>query len=550
MCSKIRGVFRYQSISGSSGYMLESDSIGYGIREDLLTKALGADAAPVLSDYCLGRGVHHVKRGDDPTTRGNIFLRFHRRCVAPGALVNVLQCTVILIALALANNAKSQSLEANSKQSSDRASGVLLPFDRPGAAPQVEKPTTARELWSLSGLKEEDWASFDDRQGLIELERELLLRLLDRLRQFERGELEAFAVEDAKGLWNSPEKFRGQIVRISGKASSLKQIDLTESEKSRFSLGEYFQVEIQCDELGSVTLFVPQVPRSWLPVAHLDEPVQAVAVILEARKDPDRWLAVASPWLEWYPVEARQELGLFPSHVQLAQLGFDIAWLDILRQANGQPMSRVEKDPFYALLTATRRNVSNQPHAARHLDLPALLRAPGNSHGALFAFTASVRRATRIVVDDPVVQERYGVSHYYELDVLIPLGNVTIQLKDSDPQKRLIYENNYPATVCSLRVPDQIERAARNAAAGITESPLINETLQVEGYFYRIWGYSSEYVSSRAPGSVHPSPLFIATEVKLRPATVPPRDYWLSATVAVVFAAGMLLILYLAWKWK
>ncbi|GIW93111.1 MAG: hypothetical protein KatS3mg110_1152 [Pirellulaceae bacterium] len=428
-----------------------------------------------------------------------------------------------------------------------------LPFDRPSPQPDAQ-PRSIEQFWKLAGITEQDWAKFDDQEGVSDAERPVLLRIVERLSQLEPDELAAMALDepDAAIAWQAPAQHRGQMVSAAGRARRCKPVELTEQEKSHYATTGLFRIEVDIQDFGFLILYAAHVPEAWQQAEELNEPMRAWAVLTEGGGGTQLWASAVTPRVAWYPVEARPELGVLPSHVRLARQGFDIAWLDHLRKSNGQPLAAADRAPFYTLLAVVQKEDVTELEATafQKLDLPQLLFHAQQYQGQLFSFTASVRRATKVEVDDQAVKERFGLSAYYELDILIPLGDVSIQLPGPDPQKRPVYENNYPATVCTVRVPEAIEQAARRAAAGKSESPLINETVRVKGYFFKIWAYPSEYVASRAPGQLHPSPLFVATTVEVVASPSPPRDHWLSATVAVIFVVGMLAIVYLAWKWK
>jgi hypothetical protein len=97
-------------------------------------------------------------------------------------------------------------------------------------------------------------------------------------------------------------------------------------------------------------------------------------------------------------------------------------------------------------------------------------------------------------------------------------------------------------------VPESLAQAAREAVADRSQSPLINETIRIRGFFFKIWAYPSEYVSSMAPGQLQPSPLFIATSVERVEQPPRPRDDWFAWLFAGGFILAFVVILILAWK--
>jgi hypothetical protein len=80
------------------------------------------------------------------------------------------------------------------------------------------------------------------------------------------------------------------------------------------------------------------------------------------------------------------------------------------------------------------------------------------------------------------------------------LGDEEVQLGSGDPDEAVpVFRNSYPVTCCVLDLPP-----------GIPEGDDVSVTIQTVGFYFKLWAYRSEYVSSFDRRQRQISPMFVA----------------------------------------
>ena len=164
-----------------------------------------------------------------------------------------------------------------------------------------------------------------------------------------------------------------------------------------------------------------------------------------------------------------------------------------------------------------------------------LFTQPQRQYGRLVSLRGTCRRAIRIPVDDPDVQKRFGIKHYYEMQVFT-----------DDSQGN-------PVTFCVRELP-----------AGMPQGEKIYVEIRVAGFFFKTWTYhiplSAErrkQILARVPAEKHPlidwekyerfpAPLLIGrAPVWVRPVTQANPFYGIVA--GSMFTAALLLVCFAVW---
>ena len=71
------------------------------------------------------------------------------------------------------------------------------------------------------------------------------------------------------------------------------------------------------------------------------------------------------------------------------------------------------------------------------LDVSKSIRNASTLQGDLMHLSGTVRKVTKVEVPDYDVKQRFGLDHYYQIDMFMPLGDRSIQLKSSrDDEQR------------------------------------------------------------------------------------------------------------------
>jgi hypothetical protein len=146
------------------------------------------------------------------------------------------------------------------------------------------------------------------------------------------------------------------------------------------------------------------------------------------------------------------------------------------------------------------------------MDLASLLQDPGKWHGRVVDVQGSVRRITRVLVDEPDIRDRYGIDHYYQLDVLVPLGDQRIEFQNRQGQTEgPVYQNSFPYTFCVAQLPE--------AWREFVGRERMNERMAARGFFFKLWSYPSAYVTAYDVNQRQLSPMFVAPQPEVSPGT-------------------------------
>jgi hypothetical protein len=113
----------------------------------------------------------------------------------------------------------------------------------------------------------------------------------------------------------------------------------------------------------------------------------------------------------------------------------------------------------------------------------------------------TARRIQRIVVAEDDVRERFDIDHYYQIDIFVPLGDEEVRLGSGNADEAVpVFRNSYPVTCCVLELPP-----------GMPEGDDVSLSIQTAGFYFKLWAYRSEYVSSFDRRQRQISPMFVAT---------------------------------------
>jgi hypothetical protein len=318
--------------------------------------------------------------------------------------------------------------------------------------------------------------------------------------RWQRGTLSVAA------LRQDPRAARGEFFPLQGRIRTLARRPLLPRQAALFEFGEYFELDMQLAAGGEPAIVLTRtIPAAWQTQTVLDERASAAGLFLKvgAESAAGPPLLFAAPRVAWLPDRVAPELGIGPDQVWLARFGMDIGLFDAVRARNRGPISAEERECFYALLrTVGRAGSAALEQQARAVPLGDLLQHPEREHGSVVSLRGTVRRITRVVVDDPDLRARYQVPAYYQLDVLVPLDGQTIEVRDpAEGATGPVYRDAFPCTVCALELP-----AAWDSLSG---APHVNQPAELAGVFFKLWAYSSPYVDAVNPRQRQLSPLLI-----------------------------------------
>jgi len=207
----------------------------------------------------------------------------------------------------------------------------------------------------------------------------------------------------------------------------------------------------------------------------------------------------------------------------LGRLGMDVGLLDTV--LNRTPITGEEREAFYQMLAAVGRarpgELLDQAEADLHgqgqaaCSVVPLFNQADDQLGRLVVLEGVVRRAIRIVVDQPDIVARLGIDHYYEMDLFT-----------DDSQGN-------PLVFCVRELPDGMPPGDSGPYA---------YRVRVAGFFFKTWAYhSSEALESDRSGTParQLAPLLIGRQPRLCPEPVPQFDLVGRGVLIGLFVFGM-----------
>lgn len=449
------------------------------------------------------------------------------------------------------------------------AQGPDLPWTRNPGQTATRRASSVKEL--LVNVEPSHWGSFQDGEPLSVNEDETLYRLLFRLPRVGGYDWQRLSqpLGDGRSLVEKPAEQRGLSLAFQGRARTVEVVPILPEIARRFEFDHYYRVTVE-PAGGAPPLIVcaRSIPRAWEKQTTLDEPCSGYGVFLKvaAPVDAAAPLVVAAPRLAWHPDHPAPDRGVEADHVLLAELGLDVDRLRDLDGRDSLPLGTPDTECFYQMLAAVKRSEPAQtgPRAAP-FDLAALLQNPGRQHGRLFRVSGRAKRITRIVLTDPEVKDRFGVDHYYQVDVMVPLGDQEVRVpRDKNDKTGPVFSVAFPVICCVLEVPERLQATS--------DREDLNEDMTFDAFNVRLWSYQSAFLdqfereqrtqqtadgiappagqdpSADAPTRRRqPSPLFIARTADFAPA-LETTDFGLGKVMTWILIGAIGLVVLLLWR--
>ena len=428
----------------------------------------------------------------------------------------------------------------------DEPEPVFEPEEREIVDLDQDPIESSRELLRRAGVGPSHLRFLFDGRPLHVNEQETLHRILFNLPRYTLANLHSWQLEDTtlEEIAADPATYRAGIVRVVGRVQAIHSRQLPVELAERFLFTDYYEVELNSFENGRpLSVFAREIPEAWEPFVDSGEPLNeqasAVAMFLKVgmqaegeEGEPDKTvLYFAARRIAWHPDRVNEELGVIPDHVLLGSMGMDVGLFP--QVTDGAALLAEDRECFYQLLftvrNATPERIGKQeltPH-----DFEAWLMQPDEQHGKLITIRGICRQASKVIVDDADIQERFGMSHYYELVVFVSL-ETDIEFTRDDGESA--YFTEYPIVVCVRQLPE-----------GMPIGPNIREPVQVTGVYCKLYGYRTERFT-RESRYVQTSPLLVG----LKPIWLneePARNPWIGPLIGgsfVVLLAGVWLSLW------
>ncbi|TWU27818.1 hypothetical protein [Bythopirellula polymerisocia] len=405
----------------------------------------------------------------------------------------------------------------------------------------VEEKGSFRDVLELIGLGPAVLQTISAKADLTDADWHILAPLFARLTQHKAADLARWTLPAADLASASV----GDLFKVSGTALECESIPIPVEFAPLLGVSEIYRCRLQAKNSQSVTLFTPEIPKSWLGKSKMLEPVVCRAVLL---RDIDQSKIMATNRLSWFP-----ESGVGSGKLLLSQHGMDASLWDAVAQRGefASPESSREAEAFFSALAALDAVAADQLSAqvSAHFDCLAktppvadeitekkiaatiaeqaqhglssvvpLFLAPEGQVGELVRLEGIARRAVRIVeqaeLEDGNLNERFD---YYELELFT---------RDSQ---------NLPVIGCVTQLP-----------AGFPLGDEIREQVRLEGVFFKSWRYRSrKLVDSNGETSRQQqryTPVVLAGNVTWIQSVSDRSSWW-----GPIAGIGFLIILAVAW---
>lgn len=396
-----------------------------------------------------------------------------------------------------------------------------------------KRAQSAREL--LVNIEASQLAMFRDGVPANVDEDEPLFRILYRLPLFGANDTERLArpfdSETLATLLKEPAKFRADLFTWRGRVTRIERREVLPELASRLEFDHFWRVDVELAVEGSAesisaTLNARTIPTAWRELEEVDEAFQADALFLKVASEPSQapHLQAACDRIEWRPNRPNERWKITPDHVRLAQLGFDVSRLTDLIGRDNKALGGAEAECFYSMLRAVSRATADQTKDAASFQLGPLLQRPAEHHGQLTRVAGRLKRVSRVAIDDADLAQRLGFDHYYQLDLIVPLGKEQVRLAASPQDKSgPLLANGFPVVCNVVELPP--------ALRGLAERADVNEDIVCDAFYYRLWSfqsgfldrYSAEQLDDASDAELEagpvrrrqPSPLFLARTARL-----------------------------------
>lgn len=255
--------------------------------------------------------------------------------------------------------------------------------------------------------------------------------------------------------------------------------------------------------------------------------------------------AIASARLRWFPT-APQSAGWR----LLSESGLDISLLAEAGSRNRKPLMAEDADAFYSLLAAAAQvGLRDQLPLPQPVEPVTLLSEPDGLVGQWLRMNLETVQVTRIAVTEPHRQSQLGADHYFQIDAVGDLNNVVVKIERpaGEPGPPITFENRYPVSLVIRELPEFLTQRIRAQERGDAVLSEIKVLVQADVFFYRLWSYSTEFMSQMGGGEQF-GPLLIAARLHDRqPSSDDPAGVGVIGWIA---ALGVVSAIMVTWLWN
>lgn len=260
---------------------------------------------------------------------------------------------------------------------------------------------------------------------------------------------------------------------------------------------------------GETFLALARTKPQALPLGMpIDEPIRMTGFLYSRISgthagDNNEMPVFVTDRVAWHPDQQSEDVSA--AHLSLSKHGVDIGLMDHVRDNNTRPLDSRDAEAFFQVLAAVNRmtvkEVTQNSTGAVESDpvklgFNELMQNANANFGEAARVTGTVRTCSVISIPHVDIQNRLGLSKYYQLMLFPDLDGAKVVVKNKDGTK-LDYRR-FPITICCTELPTDMK-----------PTDLERKQFVVDGYFFRFWKYQSEKTDqTAATGQV--SPLIIA----------------------------------------
>jgi hypothetical protein len=339
-------------------------------------------------------------------------------------------------------------------------------------------------------------------------------------------------------LAGAPVEHRMQVFRLAGRVKHVEAVRLLPEQAELYEFDHYYRARIAL--AGSpyeVLAAARRIPDAWSLDTPLDEPTAADAIFLKTgdAADQPRQLLFVTDRLGWYPDRPEGTHHIGPPQLALARLGMDLSLWDEIRKSKERALGSGDREGFYQLLAALGKPEANDLKAhEKPLDIVPMLEKSEDHFGDVSPVQGLARRVMKVPVSDADIRSRFGIDHYYEIDLFVPLGDASLRFgNDPTGETNPVYRNKFPATLI-----------VRDLPPGFPQGENVHELVATDAVFFKVWNYRSSYTSKF--GQLQPAPLFVASTARVV-STETAGNWITSSLVLVAFALGLGVVVLIGW---
>ncbi|HVX63607.1 MAG TPA: hypothetical protein VHC19_23495 [Pirellulales bacterium] len=390
--------------------------------------------------------------------------------------------------------------------------------DKAEPPPQPRPISGSREMLQLYGVDESYLRKFINGAPLGPDEEESLWRTLFAVRRFALVDIDRWTRNDVdvKQLAADPDKYRGELIELSGRVKKVEIETPLEEVVDRFNLAKFYRCELAVgEEQSPATVYALAVPKAWKIGKPLDERCAVKGLFVKLAGED---AAAADPVLvaqrvAWYPEtvlgDLKMDIGLYDEISPRAELGAR------------------DRECFYQLLAAAGRAGTQEllRRTPGQYSAVPLFNEPEKQRGKLIALEGTARQCLMRRVEDPDIVARFGIDQYYE-----------IEMDTVDSQ-------NNPIVFC-----------VRDLPPGFPQGERIFETVRIPGFYFKKWGYRVQ----APPGAADDAEQEGLVRRQLAPLLVGRQPRWIkpepfnsgkaSTTFIGLFVVGTFVLWLIVWR--